>query len=548
MRSGGRIITFYSYKGGTGRSMALANLAWVLASNDKRVLLVDWDLEAPGLHRYLKPFLVDPELRSTPGLIDFVWDVAKDKMTPISGDKGNSVSSFSSLEDYVVGLDWTFLGRGSIAFIPAGRQDQNYAQRVNTFDWDNFYERLGGGKLLQEAREDLRSNYDYILIDSRTGVSDTSSICTVQLPDLLVVCFTLNRQSINGAAAVAASVIAQREQGFKIYPVPTRLENAETDKLKSAIRFARGVFAPLLLHVQYDQKVVHPEQQVRYWNAVETPYKTFYAFEEVPAAFNDPPGGYGTILASTERLAYWISDGDVGVLKPDSEERREAVVAAYAFSREELGLTLNDPKGPGHGWFDAIHGLYDVLRGRALLYSLCIMLTLLSVALLLYSWIQKSQLNSVQNQFANTKSLLDVTQRNLNILIQQQQKSPESTPAPSEGLAAAMSDPENKSFLVFPHYRANSQVSSGYNKIVKELLLEAGFQVQASTAETKQIVPDKAIRKIEGPRVDYFSDTSNGAAKRIALILNSRLPKELSEFTVQKRKKPRQSTYIGVWF
>ena len=52
-----RIITFYSYKGGVGRSMALANIAWILASNGKRVLMVDWDLEAPGLHRYFFPFL-----------------------------------------------------------------------------------------------------------------------------------------------------------------------------------------------------------------------------------------------------------------------------------------------------------------------------------------------------------------------------------------------------------------------------------------------------------------------------------------------------------
>lgn len=43
----GRIVTFYSYKGGTGRTMALANTAWILAANGKRVLAVDWDLEAP---------------------------------------------------------------------------------------------------------------------------------------------------------------------------------------------------------------------------------------------------------------------------------------------------------------------------------------------------------------------------------------------------------------------------------------------------------------------------------------------------------------------
>jgi Mrp family chromosome partitioning ATPase len=53
----GRILTFYSYKGGTGRSMSLANIAWILAMNGHRVLMIDWDLEAPGLHRWFGPLL-----------------------------------------------------------------------------------------------------------------------------------------------------------------------------------------------------------------------------------------------------------------------------------------------------------------------------------------------------------------------------------------------------------------------------------------------------------------------------------------------------------
>src|SRR5436189_50223 len=68
----GKIITFYSYKGGTGRSMALANVAWILASQGKRVLIVDWDLEAPGQHRYFHPFIQDKNLTSSEGLIDLV--------------------------------------------------------------------------------------------------------------------------------------------------------------------------------------------------------------------------------------------------------------------------------------------------------------------------------------------------------------------------------------------------------------------------------------------------------------------------------------------
>jgi MinD-like ATPase involved in chromosome partitioning or flagellar assembly len=68
----GSIITFYSYKGGAGRTMALANAACLLAAAGNNVLVIDWDLEAPGLHRYLHPFLPDPDLSKTPGIIDLV--------------------------------------------------------------------------------------------------------------------------------------------------------------------------------------------------------------------------------------------------------------------------------------------------------------------------------------------------------------------------------------------------------------------------------------------------------------------------------------------
>ena len=327
----GRIITFYSYKGGTGRTMAVSNVAWILASNGHKVLLIDWDLEAPGLHRYLRPFLLDHELISTPGLIDYVWEAARISMTP-----PETGPRFPSLQDYVVGLDWTFHDEGTIDFISAGLQDENYAQRVNTFNWDNFYERLSGGKLLEAERNALRSSYDYILIDSRTGVSDTSSICTVHMPDALVVLFTLNRQSITGAAAIAASVQAQRpERDFKIFPVPTRVEGTETDKVEAARAFGRRVFAPFLRHVQPKSGEIDPEQQLEYWKDVETPYRPFYAFEEIPAAFKDEPGNVESVLWPNERIAFWITNETVASLQPETDELRKQVVDAFAFREED---------------------------------------------------------------------------------------------------------------------------------------------------------------------------------------------------------------------
>ena len=51
--------------------MALANVAWILAANGKRVLVADWDLESPGLHRFFQPFL-DPKVSDKPGIVDFI--------------------------------------------------------------------------------------------------------------------------------------------------------------------------------------------------------------------------------------------------------------------------------------------------------------------------------------------------------------------------------------------------------------------------------------------------------------------------------------------
>ena len=206
---------------------------------------------------------------------------------------------------------------------------------MNTFDWDNFYERLGGGKILHLEGERLCESYDFILIDSRTGVSDTSSICTVQMPDILAVFFTLNRQSINGAAAVARSVRAQRGDTLPIFPVPTRIENAENDKLVAALAYARRMFAPFRLQVQSRTSDIDLDEQRQYWKEIETPYRTFYAFEEVPPAFKDEPGSLSTVLSANERLVFWMTGGIITSLQPDSEQRRKEVVDAYAFTTEE---------------------------------------------------------------------------------------------------------------------------------------------------------------------------------------------------------------------
>src|ERR1035437_9397515 len=81
-------------------------------------------------------------------------------------------------------VNWEQFGpRSRIDLLFSGRQGPTYSRKLKAFNWIDFYERLDGRRLLNIARRQMRGLYDYILIDSRTGVSDTSGICTVEMPD-----------------------------------------------------------------------------------------------------------------------------------------------------------------------------------------------------------------------------------------------------------------------------------------------------------------------------------------------------------------------------
>src|SRR5262249_55052083 len=231
----GSVITFYSYKGGTGRSMALANVAWILAANGNRVLVADWDLESPGPHRFFKPFLNEDDLDNAAGVIDMIREY--EHQTTRDLDRPDEwYQEYARINFYAFSIDWQFPNGGSLDFLSAGRQNDDYAVTVGALDWENFYERLQGAKFFEALRADMKRSYDYTLIDSRPGLSDVADICTLHLPDLLVDCFTLSDQGIEGAAKVARKVLSQRpglDRQPRILPVPMRVDQAEKEKVEA---------------------------------------------------------------------------------------------------------------------------------------------------------------------------------------------------------------------------------------------------------------------------------------------------------------------------
>jgi cellulose biosynthesis protein BcsQ len=364
----GRIITFYSYKGGTGRSMALANTAWALANNGQRVLVVDWDLEAPGVHRYFHPFLPDKALADSRGLIDLVMDYATEAINVpeeerVGSSKGTSqglptpeelvqqqwFKDRADILHYAKSLKgWGFPGRGTIDLLPAGRQDVAYATRVNSFDWNNFYKRLSGALFFKAVREQMRAEYDFVLIDSRTGVSDTAGICTVEMPDALVICFTLNNQSIDGAAAVAQSVVQQRRSApLPIFPVPTRLHNAEQKKIDRQLDRAHKKFADF-------PPAFSGAAREQYWRDVAIPYASNFAFEEILAAFGEKHRLTNSIASASERLTGYLAPGREWRVEIQ-EELRLRFLAEFEGGVPEVALDpIKSPVAYAEQWYQQI--------------------------------------------------------------------------------------------------------------------------------------------------------------------------------------------------
>src|SRR5208283_2720076 len=97
------VITFYSYKGGVGRTLALVNVGAQLALQGKSVLLVDFDLEAPGLDSF-PAFRVNP---SVPGLVEFVTDYLKTGEAPVASS-------------YIADCPVSGLGKGKLALMRSG--------------------------------------------------------------------------------------------------------------------------------------------------------------------------------------------------------------------------------------------------------------------------------------------------------------------------------------------------------------------------------------------------------------------------------------------
>lgn len=301
MESLGQILTFYSYKGGVGRSMGLANVAALLSKWRRKVLIVDWDLEAPGIESYFESYAkISNVRREKAGVIDLVHSL-------VGGDK---VDWRDCLISVTLNNFKTFESAEELKIISAGKDDGQYVARVQGTDWAELFQSQDLGNHLEVLRNEWKSMFDFILVDSRTGITDIGGVCTIHLPDVLAIWFTTNETSVRGVKHVAEQArLQQNDLPFDrnplfVLPVPSRDESRT--ELKRATywqkRFAQQFSG---FYNEWLPRNIEPSSVVE---KLRIPYIPYWSTEEklpVVEEGTSDPSSIGQAYESLARLIFF---------------------------------------------------------------------------------------------------------------------------------------------------------------------------------------------------------------------------------------------------
>lgn len=266
--------------------MALANVAHWLYLRGRRVLMVDWDLEAPGLENFFVRSNQELErVQSHLGVIDLLSNYRR--QAPY-GSASTVFSSLPPLETFLVTITPDAIyppgvtyNKGELKLLTAGWRAGDrfveYAETVQGFDWSAFYERHRGEDYFNWFRSQLLSAADVVLIDSRTGVSEMSGVSTRQLADVVVVPCAPNAQNLAGTIDMVQSfcspqVTKARGRSLEVLIIPARVDDADSkghEEFRRRFRDAVKDFTPQVLS----------DWKRNPWE-LEIPYKAQYSYQE----------------------------------------------------------------------------------------------------------------------------------------------------------------------------------------------------------------------------------------------------------------------------
>ncbi|WP_141348853.1 KGGVGR-motif variant AAA ATPase, partial [Zoogloea ramigera] len=212
------IATFYSYKGGVGRSILAANVAALLARSGK-TLLWDLDIEAPGLHRVSDLASAQPNER---GLFEWLLDWQAHNFDP------PNAAACKKLGAMLLPVE----RRPNLYLLPAHGAEARFARRYQEINWQRFLAddpSLGiqlFRKLIDWFASAAGGGFRYIVLDSRTGITDIGGLLAAVLPHATVLVGNYGAQNTGGLSEIwrALQPLTQKSDADRDPLPPLRLQ------------------------------------------------------------------------------------------------------------------------------------------------------------------------------------------------------------------------------------------------------------------------------------------------------------------------------------
>ena len=413
----GEVTTFYAYEGGAARNAVLSALALHLAGarcnasadtgpmagplasvagpptqdmgaatapdgEDAPVLVIDWDLEAPALHRHfaLPSDCADlaedaaPDADAAPmraGLLEF-FEACRARLRGAGGhgeELADRVIDDAGWRAHIERAD----GRRPLYLMRAGRFDDSYTERAGRLDWEALFDACPA--LFRRFAARMAAHFRHVLVATGAGRTAAVSVCSTLLPDRLAGLFTPAPGSLEGLEGVVRRAIDYRcthedeQRPLLLYPIACSADGARSDPHG---RWRRG-----------DVRNGAPGYQPR----LEALLRACYGwprvnldsyFDEVQLALADAvsttgAGGDRRALARfAAQLGEWLAPGYFPWQSLDEIRLRAALAQARAATQEgaqqaaPAGQHVPEPHGGASNAAPAT--LADVLARLGLLY------------------------------------------------------------------------------------------------------------------------------------------------------------------------------------
>jgi hypothetical protein len=233
----GEVTTFYAYDGAGTRSHALVHAAWLLSGRNHAktaVLMIDWDLEGPGLHHY---FSGGQPAAERAGVLE-LFEECRERLQALG--RATAEQTRELAERVLDELDWDrYLERVDdsrpLYLMRAGRFDDSYGERADGLDWDALF--CACPALFRSFAAHLTRRFAHVLVDCRSGRSAATSVCTALLPDKMVGLFTPEPRSLEGLGGVVRRALDYRcshedeQRPLLVYPLPSPPHGCAEERL-----------------------------------------------------------------------------------------------------------------------------------------------------------------------------------------------------------------------------------------------------------------------------------------------------------------------------